>query len=98
MNDTALQLQSVIKVCRRSRSIADAGRALFGASRSSSSTGLFGFRALARHGEADACNRRASPTRLSDYRPLRLPVASSARTADLRSNAPSPTPAEPCSA
>jgi sigma54-dependent transcription regulator len=28
-----LQLQSVIEVCRRSRSIADAGRALFGASR-----------------------------------------------------------------
>jgi len=28
-----LQLQSVIEVCGRSRSIADAGRALFGASR-----------------------------------------------------------------
>ena len=33
-----LQLQSVIEVCRRSRSIADAGRALFGASRAKRST------------------------------------------------------------
>jgi transcriptional regulatory protein RtcR len=33
-----LQLQSVIEVCRRSRSIADAGRALFGASRAMRST------------------------------------------------------------
>jgi transcriptional regulatory protein RtcR len=33
-----LQLQSVIEVCRRSRSIADAGRALFGASRTKRST------------------------------------------------------------
>jgi transcriptional regulatory protein RtcR len=33
-----LQLQSVIEVCRRSRSIADAGRALFGASRVKRST------------------------------------------------------------
>ena len=33
-----LQLQSVIGVCRRSRSIADAGRALFGASRAKRST------------------------------------------------------------
>ena len=33
-----LQLQSVIDVCRRSRSIADAGRALFGASRVKRST------------------------------------------------------------
>lgn len=33
-----LQLQSVIDVCRHSRSIADAGRALFGASRAKRST------------------------------------------------------------
>jgi transcriptional regulatory protein RtcR len=33
-----LQLKSVIEVCRRSRSIADAGRALFGASRTKRST------------------------------------------------------------
>jgi transcriptional regulatory protein RtcR len=33
-----LQLQSVIEVCRRSRSIADAGRTLFGASRAKRST------------------------------------------------------------
>ena len=33
-----LQLQSVIEVCRRSKSIADAGRALFGASRAKRST------------------------------------------------------------
>jgi transcriptional regulatory protein RtcR len=29
-----MQLESVVRVCRRSRSLADAGRALFGASRS----------------------------------------------------------------
>jgi transcriptional regulatory protein RtcR len=33
-----LQLESVIEVCRRSRSLADAGRALFGASRTKRST------------------------------------------------------------
>jgi transcriptional regulatory protein RtcR len=33
-----LQLESVVSVCRRSRSLADAGRALFGASRSRRST------------------------------------------------------------
>ena len=33
-----LQLQSVMEVCRRSRSIADAGGALFGASRTKRST------------------------------------------------------------